>query len=358
MTSSSLAAQNAKLYYPWMFGRTYDLAFFFCPIVLAFACFALVQNNLIAQGVMFMVVTNALGIGPMHQGPTWFFYLDKKNRAHWLEDWKRGLIYFAGPPLVFGLSVLGAFYAPGLNFLVTTSWGIQHFVQQNFGILMLYHNKGTAEALPPRNLMLRSLWAPAFFFSAFYVWRLIFKSAPVWQAHAILAVIGIWALVEIFVYLKELRRQVAQGAKINVPAFLFWALSVIYFAPFALLAVDETTAFVIPGTLHWVQYIALNWMLVRFKYVEERKADLPPGNPVFLMILVSLIFYGLWLAVVAAKYGDTSHVKLMNGLLIGMSNVHYYQDAFLWRFREKFQRESILPYIMKARKDLGGPAPM
>lgn len=353
MTSSSLTATSSKFYYPWMFGRTYDLAFFFCPIVLAFACFAAIQNNLIAQGVMFMVVTNALGIGPMHQGPTWFFYLDRKNREHWLGDWQRTLIYFAGPPIVFGLSVLGSLYAPGLNYLVTTSWGVQHFVQQNFGILMLYHNKGTAEALPPRSLMLRSLWAPAFFFSAVYAWRLIFKSPQVWPAYAVIAAVGVWALFEIFIYLKELRRQTLAGAKINVPALLFWALSVFYFAPFALLSVDESTAFVVPGTLHWVQYIALNWMLVRFKYVEERKEDLPPGNPVFLMILVSLFFYGIWLAIVAAKYGDKSQMQLMNGFLIGMSNVHYYQDAFLWRFREKFQRESIMPYLLKARKDLG-----
>lgn len=336
-----------------MFGRAYDLAFFFCPIVLAFTCFALVQNNLITQGVMFMVVVNAFGIGPMHQGPTWFFYLDKKNRAHWMENWQRGLIYFAGPPLVFGLSVLGGLYAPGINFLITTLWGIQHFVQQNFGILMLYHNKGTNEALPPRNLMLRSLWAPAFFFSAVWFWKMIFKSPQQWPVYAVLAAIGVWALFEVFVYLKELRRQMQAGAKINVPALLFWALSVIYFSPFALFNVDESTGWVLPGTMHWVQYIALNWMLVRFKYVEERKEDLPPGNPVFLLLLVSLFFFGLWLLMAYAKYANPSQTQLMIGMLVGMSNVHYFQDAFLWRFREKFQRESIMPYLLKARKDLG-----
>jgi hypothetical protein len=32
-----------------------------------------------------------------------------------------------------------------------------------------------------------------------------------------------------------------------------------------------------------------------------------------------------------------------------MSNIHYFQDAFFWRFREQFQRDSIMPYLLQGR---------
>jgi hypothetical protein len=41
---------------------------------------------------------------------------------------------------------------------------------------------------------------------------------------------------------------------------------------------------------------------------------------------------------------------LLTGFLFGVSNVHYWQDAFLWRFREEFQRQSILPYLKEAHQ--------
>ncbi|MGH9553396.1 MAG: hypothetical protein ACRD3W_28705, partial [Terriglobales bacterium] len=37
--------------------------------------------------------------------------------------------------------------------------------------------------------------------------------------------------------------------------------------------------------------------------------------------------------------------QLLVGFLFGMGFAHNWQDAFIWRFRESFNREAFLPYL-------------
>jgi len=38
------------------------------------------------------------------------------------------------------------------------------------------------------------------------------------------------------------------------------------------------------------------------------------------------------------------------GLLVGLANVHYFLDAFIWRFREPYQRQEVLPFLLRPRQ--------
>lgn len=154
-------------------------------------------------------------------------------------------------------------------------------------------------------------------------------------------------------YIMDLRRQAQAGARINAPALMFWVISVFYFAPFAVLNYNETTAYVVPGTMHWMQYLALNYMLVRWKYIDERAKDrshdLSPTAVLALFFALALSLFAISVGLWQLKLTDTIHERIFIGILVGLSNVHYFQDAFLWRFREAFQRDNVLKYIMQAR---------
>lgn len=337
-----------------MVSRQFDVLWFFAPLaVAAVATLLLQQPGFMAPGLLSLFIVNAFGIGPMHQGPTWFFYFDKRNLDYWAQDRGRVMVYYVGPLIVTVVSVALAVWIPWLGLAITTLWGIQHFVQQNLGMVTLYQNKNANEAVAPRQLLSRSLWTPAIYFVSIFFYRILAPAQEnVWATFAFTA-LGLLALVDVLRYLLDLRRQVLAGAVINLPALCFWAISILYFLPFAWPGQRIETAFLIPGTMHWCQYIGLNLILIKQKYKEgERRADIP-CNASLLMALVCFVCFFAFFTTHSIKFEFASGsmpFRFFLGLAVGMSNVHYYQDAFFWRFREQYQRDSILPFLLKDRK--------
>ena len=336
-----------------MASREFDLLWFFAPLLLAFAATILLQLPAAASpSLLFLFIVNAFGIGPMHQGPTWFFYFDKKNSQYWAQDPKRVALYYVAPVLVGIVTVFLAVTTPWLGVTITTLWGVQHFVQQNLGIVLIYHNKIANEALPNRDLLSRSLWTPSIFFVSVFFYRQLFPGVENYWVLAAFVALALLAIYDIGRYLNNIFKQVSAGASINVPAFVFWVTSVLYFVPFVWPGQRVETAFLIPGTMHWCQYIGLNIILIRHKYQDEnRKFDLPL-NAQLLMTVLCLGSLAIYLTTHAIRLDLTPGsvgFKCLLGFSVAMSNIHYFQDAFFWRFREQFQRDSIMPYLLQGR---------
>jgi hypothetical protein len=340
-----------------MFGRGNDLIFFFAPLILALTIYGMVQNNLIVSGLLFAIVAgNGLGLNQLHLGPSWLFWLDKKNLEHWRSNQKLAFMYFVGPPLVLLLSaVLGMFFI-GVVYVLTTLWGMQHFIQQNFGILALYHNRSSGEAVASRTLQSRSLWASSVFFCSFYFHKLVFNDNGGINFVILASVLLAVAVLYCVLYFLDIFKQVKAGAQLNVPALLFWIMGVLYFLPFAICKYDAQTAFLIPGVMHWVQYLFLNYMLVKYKYKDENAALLPGPSILVFVVVAVLIFIGSFSLYALKPTLSGPGLKFLVGFIFGISNMHYYQDAFLWRFREEFQRNSILPYLKEARVAENAPS--
>lgn len=358
MSSSVAAGGNVRVAYPWMFGRNFDLLFFFAPVLLGIGAYALSQSSYVSGSFFWTVlVLNAFGAGPFHWGPTWFAYFDKNNRAHYMSDKRLKTIFFAGPPLIMAFCVAGMFLAPWLVLLITSAWAIQHLVQQNVGILLLYHNHGKGEAIVPRPLEMRSQWAPAIFFSILFVQRILFKGGSNAIVTAMIALVGIWALVSVTLYVRELAQQIRNGAALNVPALIFWAISVSSLIPFAFLGKGFDDAYIIPVTIHWFQYIGLNYILIKYKYdrAENQAQNLVVSSPKALFFSVCTIALMIGLGLVLWKQsGQLAHqsaaFNVVAGVVFGLANIHYYLDAFLWRFREEYQRKTVLPYLLRPRQ--------
>lgn len=347
---SDAGTRKLQLRYNWMFGAGNDLAFYFLPIIFALLLYGLTQSNLLSAGLLLAMVGNGMGLNQLHLGPSWFFYFDKNNTSHWNADPRQKRIYYLAPLVILAASTILGVAEPGINYLLTTLWGMQHFIQQNYGILMLYHSKGSGEAVGDRFLASRSVWAASLFFCLFYFQKLIFKGGLSPLFIGIAALFALVAAAYSWLYLKHLGKQLDQGATLNVPALLFWVMSIFYFSPFAICNYDATTAFVIPGVMHWSQYLLLNYLLVKYKYDDEQAERLTTPHPIFLFIALALFFWIASFSLVAWKLADGHLTKLITGFLFGVSNVHYWQDAFLWRFREEFQRNSIMPYLKEAHE--------
>lgn len=351
------SARADVLTFPWMFGRSFDLMFFFVPILIGVACFSMSQLSAVSSSAIWLfLVLDAFGAGPFHFGPTWFAYFDKKNRDHWGSERKKQLIFFAAPILLIVGTTLTFMYVFGVVEILITIWAIQHLVQQNIGILLLYHNQGRGEAIVDRALEMKSQRYPATLFSLLFFHRIFLLNAPGIGWDIFFAVLAVWAFTPVVRYILEMRKQVREGATINVPALAFWILSITMMIPFAFVGKTFSEAWVIPVTVHWFQYIGLNYAMVKKKYGDDSplKQDLPKISP---MVLFFATCIGLFVAAVlimpvgtAVFKSNPLMVKMLTGIWLGVTACHYFLDAFLWRFREAHARQSILPHLMSYRK--------
>lgn len=351
MTNSLTSAQAATIRFPWMFSRSYDVFFFFVSFLFGLAVYQLSTASFLAQSIFFTAfVTTAFGAGPFHQGPTWFTYLDAKNREWYRSNRLKLAIFWAGPPLIMLISIAGMVLCKPLIMGIWLLWSIQHLVQQNVGILLLYHNHNQGEAIVERTLEAKSLQVSAAFFTLIMVRRLFVKMPGFNAFDGFICVVGLAAFVLMALYVVRLRVKVAAGESLNVPALCFWLLSFFSLCPMAFLGKDFPSAFLAPVTWHWFQYIGLNYRLVRNKYADERRADLPAPQPVFIFfaLCIGLVVLNLSLSVWAQSVNPETATLLgtmLFGAVIGLGNVHYFLDAFIWRFREPYPRQSILPYL-------------
>ena len=345
-----------------MFGREHDLFFFFFSALIGFAVFALTQSTLASTSIIFAaLIPTAFGAGPFHQGPTWFMYFDQKNRAHYRSTLQKKVVFFLAPPLIVAGSVLGIIVCKPLLIAIWFIWSIQHLVQQNVGILLLYHNPRQPEAIVERKKEVLSLQIPSVLFTLLFVRRIMMNGQSNMAFDALIAIAALWSAILMVNYAVDLKRQVQEGKSINVPALSFWGLSVLSLAPMAFLGRDFSEAFVAPVTWHWFQYIGLNWRLLRKKYDGgTENANLPVSRPVvlFFATCLTLVLVNIGLSISSRAPGLNDFNKdMLIGALIGLVNVHYFLDAFMWRFREPYQRAAILPYLISRPGPQSTPTP-
>lgn len=356
-----VSASASRVTFPWMFSPWLDILLYFLCLPIGLFAFSLTQTPTAAQSFFWaLIISSGFWLGPYHGGPTWFFYFDKKNLKHYCSTPVRFVIFCLLPYVVLFGSMGLALVTTDLVYAIYILWTVQHLCQQNVGILLLYHNHNANEAIVDKKLEVRTLHAGAIFYTLIMCQRLNFMylhGAP--GVAEITGLVGLWFLISLAAYVLDLGRQVWNGKSLNMPAFCFWGMSAFFFWPMAWLGTNPYSALVIPLMMHWIQYIGLNYKLVQRKYSAEGTDSLPFKRPILLLTVVCVMmtaFVTALSAMQAVNMGfDDTQKKLLYGFVIGLSLVHYYLDAFLWRFREPFQRQSILPYLVR-RPATGGPA--
>ncbi|MBY0359386.1 MAG: hypothetical protein K2W82_15395 [Candidatus Obscuribacterales bacterium] len=312
------------------------------------------QAQLLNLAVLVLILQQGVFLGPFHQGATWFHFFDKENRKQYLglAENRRHFIYY--PTALFLATIAGQFVCPEITALFYILWSLNHAVQQNIGILLLYHDPKKGEAVVDRSIELFSQRSAAVFFSLIFFDRVFFHySFKEFFWHVAIALFGLVALFSAGQYCFVLYLKLSQGQKFNVPAFCFWLMSVLYLAPFAWLGQDYFQALFIPLIIHWMQYIGLNYSLVAEKYKDERLQLLPTVRPVLLFSAISLLFV-LFLTAFSLLGNtvaeDSVLRKILVGAVLGFGMVHYYLDGRIWRFREAYARENMLPYLLAKRR--------
>ena len=350
-----VSAGNLKITSPWLSSARNDLAFFFLPVLLALLLTTLFHHNAIANSpILSLLLLQGFGLAPFHQGVTWFHYFDRTNRTHYTvakNIWWAIIL----PLAIVVLSTGCFFFSPPVFFFVFVLWTIQHIAKQNVGILLLYHNHDLNEAVVERDVEVGSVQTASAMFSFLFLNGVLKQDGPVAMAvHLVIFITAIELGYLLLRYGKSLVQQVREGKSLNAPALAFWALSILALAPFAF-SKDYNQGLFVALVMHWFQYVGLNGILVSRKYSDQKnKQALAWQRPLLLFCAVGILYAVLAMPVdLLEGTGINPHswqVRLVAGVVNGFTLAHYFLDAYIWRFREPFNRTSLLAYLKPRRK--------
>jgi hypothetical protein len=293
-----------------------------------------------------------------HYVSSFTFYFWDENRPHHRRRW---VSFYAGPLLVAGtLWLLVAYRVPLVIQVALFFWNAVHVSRQSCGVLSLYrHRAGVSD---PRQkqvangaILAANLW--------FCLWNiethaevqpLLAALSPrlpqlVWALCGALAVGALARAVLAF------RARAAQGRPAPLPELALFVASLALFHPYLWIRDSgrATFAMLLP---HYVQYLALVWLLQRRKLRGEQGSAaqqalrrLSQGNAA---LVVALAAVGLGFFAIKELLAVAGQAALFDSLFLLLAFVHFYVDGLFWAFRDPHVRRSIGPYLTQ-----GAPGP-
>ena len=309
-----------------IFNKNFDLIFIKFPIIfpIIYGLFLFTLPNY--ENILIFVAL--MLFAEPHFGATWPFFLNKEN----IEEIKNKKIrYIYIPILIVFLSIAGFFYANAFFLLIFFAVNIFHVTRQSYGICKLYKNN-EEELIYQEKIIY-------FFNTIFFIIGILRFYLPVIGQESIL-VMNIIILILLFlvflIYFIKFK---------NIENFLTLITGSIIFFPICF--VDKPIHGIVMGVLmHYTQYLSLTYKV----YNGRNSTQLEKNNKIFnmknLYFLIIIFFYGFIMAIFSSYSNsvDLAFKSLIVIPLIGQF-LHFYLDAFLWRFSERHNRENTLKYL-------------
>jgi hypothetical protein len=286
-----------------------------------------------------LAIGGGLTLAFAHYASSATFYFWEENRAYHRGRW---LAFYGGPAIiaVAYLAFLG-FRVPYVIQFVLFFWNTFHVARQNSGLLSVYrHRAGVTDpgAKVPANRAI--LWVSTFL----ALWNIethaevaaLFALVSPGFSSVVKAAAGMAALVSLVLLGRSLAERTTAGRSPCLPELLFLATSIGFFYPYLFIRSSElaTFAMLLP---HYVQYMALVWLLHRRKFGSgggvPRLLGLMSARLGYLLPALALlggVFYVMHMA--ALRLGQYYYFESLY-LLIALE--HFYVDGLTWSFRRE-----------------------
>lgn len=339
----------------WIINKKFDLFFFIGSALLGAAYFFLLL--LIPRHALLITAVVWVLFAQTHFGSTWFVYLDKKNRAYFKERaWK----YYGIPAFIFA-AVLAIGYASQVLLVVLISIAsLYHVTKQSAGILNLYRVRNKEFELAVRKAETGAMFAWSLFFGG-YGGLSLPDFRHIFGAFLPLAKVGVWAtFAAACVFSLVILNQYRKRAMNSLPKTLFLLNSVLLYSPYlyaAVILVDIYQMEIATLTAlitHYMQYMGLVWLINRNKY--QGQTEYAHQNPFlhtltkkYAYIIAAILGYALIMALfrwgVPVTVHNTFLTRMLPNVVLALTAIHFYLDAFIWRFRNPFIKETVAPFI-------------
>ena len=340
----------------WVIDKKFDLIFFLCPISLGLLYFLSLMlaptHALLITAIVWVVFAQT------HFGSTWFIFFDKRNREYYS---KHPLIYYVGPVLIFFGTLAFGYYNQTMLVILIAIVSLYHVAKQNTGILQLYRMRNNEKEKIIRKVENFTIFAWTLFFGAFgalHIPYFVAAFGPLLPAAVAAqwsffggAVAGtVWILV-----------QYAKREHNSFPKTVFLLTSILMYSPYlyastVLVNIYQMEIATLTSLIaHYMQYIGLVWLINVNKYSGE--SDYGKQNHFMHVLSGSYWYIGgaivLYAAAMAALRWGVSPThpilfSLVPNVVSGLMMIHFYIDSFIWKFRNPFVRETVLPFIKPA----------
>jgi hypothetical protein len=333
------------------------------PIALIFGSFFLVflplwllqwQPNFV-DALPYVALVHAVGLGTTHFFVTLAVYVSRDNRAYFASSARNRLVYFAVPLAILAFfawaegsglrarePVLAGYLFGALRFL-----DFFHVGRQSAGMLQLW-KRPVAAALPSWSRRAEN----AFFVGMAVMQWQTFRVGGSFAAGDPSFTLPSGALFVLFAvialsYVRTVEKLGAAAGRAPWLALAYFGMQALS----AAVAVYDTRFYLAALTLHYIEYHVI--MAPRcFGPAPERG---PADRPAALLRAHPIAFYAVLLAVVLAfelrnhvsgpVAGSTQYfVHLFDGIFF----VHYFIEAFLWKFGTPYYRERLGPLYFAA----------
>ena len=344
---SSAAAPASAEPKGWIASPAYDLTLFtLSPLA---GLFVLWANFNLPGGTMIVVAATYLVAIP-HYLSSFTFYFGDDTLAYYRT---RRLAFFVGPVIIIAavvaLRMLG-FDRPVQSTMYV--WNIWHVSLQSAGILSLYRrlNGGALSERRPAHLAILSVNATLAF------WH-IDRFPPLYGLLAAIHPLAPWALraVGLPMAVASLVVLAARLARRPRPVSLaegtFLASSLLLFHPYLWVRDANLATF---GMLmgHFIQYLAIVWLLHRRKYAgragsfHQRLLGHISAHPSLTLSAIAAMGLAFYVFNRGAELlgAPMVYVIAWNALTL----VHFYLDGLIWAFRQAFVRQTFGPYLTPA----------
>jgi len=302
--------------------------------------------------IPFLAIGCAFALAFAHYMSTMTFYFWKENQEYYRSRW---LAFFAGPlilAVIYGIIV--GLEVPYVVQVVLIGWNTWHVARQNCGILSIYRGRAGASNPVQKNAANNAILAVSCFLATWNIeshrevmgvfgW---FSTELGWIVFTLKAALGAVAL---FYVVRLIIALVRRTEPLGLAEGLFLIAGLGFFYPYLYIK-DSTIATLAMLLPHYVQYLALVWLLHRRKFGTASE-----GAPVFLRQISSrLIFlipvlmavgfpiYWIWGAMISA-----GQEWWFGAVYVLIAFEHYYLDGLIWSFRRKHVRETMLPFLLR-----------
>lgn len=316
----------------------------------------------IIAGVYFRIPVLAIGaaiaLAFSHYASTLSFYFWKENREYQRTRW---MAFFLGPALITVVYLMAiGFAVPYIVQVILFAWNTFHVARQNNGILAIYRARAGVRSPDQKPAAHNAIVAVSAFlalwnintheeFMGFFGW--FTDHDPSWIIKIVAFVIAAYFVGRLVLAL--LRRP----EPIGIPEGLFLLSSFVFFWPYLFIksSLIATLVMLLP---HYVQYLALVWLLHRRKFGTSNSKE-TSGEPAPVPIALRLMSGNLlYLVPVLFAVGWAVHLVREHLMSTGremdfevfyllVAFLHYYVDGLVWSFRRPHVRQTILPFLLR-----------
>ena len=305
-----------------VYNKTLDLLLLKFPIYLPII-YCLILFNF-PQYEYFLAFFTLAFLAEPHFGATIPFFINKVNK----EKINLEKIYLLYMPFVISIIALVSYiYINPLFFLIFFLINVYHVTRQSVGVSKLYIQQKNEMKFQEYSIYIANIILFIYAIMKFYLGNINETNS---------LIINIFLLTILLIYILFYLWRF--GYNQNVLQAL---TGILIFAPVCF--VDKPIHAIVMGvTMHYIQYIALTYKVVKGRKEDQIKKDISINYGYFSIILI----YGIIMAVLSMSNRlDNDFLKHLLFIPLLGQLLHFYIDGFLWKFSDNHHRVNTLKYI-------------